>query len=389
MSELGSDRCFALAQVEAAGALVGPRWAPPEIAGSARPLPELCRAALDAPLGSPPLAELCRASRRVAVIVSDASRDEPRGAFLDALAPYLPVTGTTLVVASGTHAPGPPEVVPARHRRWPVVVHDGRALDRLVDLGVTSEGTRVRLLREVAEADLVVVTGRVRPHYFAGYSGGVKGIFPGCAASEDCLQNHLLKADPSARLGRSDGNRCRADMEAAAALLPGRAVALNVLCDASGNALSAVFGDPVIAHREMSARADACFVVHGSRTPLLVVADRPPVSSSLYQASKCLPPAAALLEPGGTVVLVAECDQGLGPRERVNEGIYRLGMASQLAPGHRVVLVSQRGPDEVATSYAEHAPSLKAALETALSRHGLDRAPLLWRAGECVTLPHA
>lgn len=62
----------------------------------------------------------------------------------------------------------------------------------------------------------MITTGRIRPHYFAGFSGGAKGIFPGCGHAVDIRQNHLLKADPSARLGRLDDNRCRLDIEDAA-----------------------------------------------------------------------------------------------------------------------------------------------------------------------------
>lgn len=360
------------------------RVAPRPARERAASLQALCRAALAAPVGAPPLGRLASAARRVAVVISDASRDEPRAEMLDAIFERVPRERATLVVAAGTHRAGA-DVVPPAYRELPCVVHDAAALERTVELGVTREGTRVRVLRDVVEADLVVVTGRIRPHYFAGYSGGVKGVFPGCAFRDDILQNHLLKADPSARLGRVDGNRCRADMEEAALKVPGKLFLLNVLADIDGAPVAAASGDVLAAHRALSARAPELFEVSAPKSAVIVVADRPPVSSSLYQASKCLPPAAPLLEDGGTVILVAECDQGIEPIGRVNDGIYRLGIVPGLPPHHRVVLVSSLAPSVVAESYAEFSPSLEAALDDALAQPGASQALLLWRAGECVT----
>jgi hypothetical protein len=114
-----------------------------------------------------------------------------------------------------------------------------------------------------------------------------------------------------------------------------------------------------------------------------VVADRPPVTRSLYQASKLLPPAGAVLEDGGTVVLVAECDGGIEPVERVNEGIYRLGVARALPSSHRVILVSNLPRETVARSYAEYAPDLSSALEMARAARD-DTIPVIWRAGEAI-----
>lgn len=355
----------------------------PAPAGARGSVVELCRAALAAPVESPPLAELARDARRIAVVVSDASRDEPRAEMLAALREALPWERVTLVVASGTHAASD-GVVPAEHRDRPIVVHGPGA--RVVDLGTTPRGTRIRLLDAVADADLVVATGRVRPHYFAGFSAGAKAVFPGCALAEDVLENHRLKAEPSARLGRVEDNVCRLDMEAAARALPGKAFLLDVLSDVDGAPVAAAAGDLVAAHRALLPRARQLFTVRAPRSPVVIVADRPPVSSSLYQASKLLPPAGALLEPGGFVILVADLANGTGPLERVNRGIYELGIVPQL-PRHRVLLVSQLPPELAASVYAESRPSLRAALDEALAETGETRAVALWRAGELIATP--
>jgi nickel-dependent lactate racemase len=359
-------------------------------------LEELCRRALESPVGSPDLAAMVSPRSRVAVVVSDATRDEPREAMFSAIRErlaQLPDSAFTVVVASGTHAPRPPEtaVSPEMLRRFEVVVHDGSDAARCVELGVTPEGTRIRVNRAVVETDLVVSLGRVRPHYFAGYSGGVKGIFPGCGFSIDVRQNHLFKADPSARLGRIEGNRCRADMEAAVALLPVPKFLLNVIADCDNGAVDAVAGDIVLAHREATRRAAPWFHVAAPRARVVVTSDRPPVSSSLYQAAKCLPPAGALLEDGGTAVLVADCSEGTGPLDIVNRGIYELGVRLALPKEHTVRLVSSLEPAVADQTFARRADSIERALEEAGIAPGrsLEDVVVLWRAGEMIPVPSA
>ena len=80
-----------------------------------------------------------------------------------------------------------------------------------------------------------------------------------------------------------------------------------------------------------------------------------PVTASLYQASKIAAAAAPLVARGGTLVLVAECADGIGPVETVNRAIYEIGIRPRLAEGVRVVLVSGMPREVVATSYAEYA----------------------------------
>ncbi len=361
----------------------------PAPATHGEPLDALCAGALAAPIGAARLRDLVTPASRVVIVVSDATRDEPRDEMVRALHDELravPDAQITLVVASGTHAPRDPATVLSDElrARHPVVVHNGHDESAMVDLGTTRAGTRVRVNRVLAEADVVVSTGRIRPHYFAGYSGGAKGIFPGCALAVDARQNHLFKASPDARLGRLDDNPCRLDLEEAAQLLPGRTYLLNVVADCDGRYVAARAGHLVAAHRAACAVAAPLAEVTGPAADVIVVTDRSPVTSSLYQASKLLPPAGALLRPGGLVIMVAACEEGIGPLQTVNEGIYQLGVRHHLAAGHRIRLVSSMPDDEARRSYATPSPSVAAALAEA----GLDGMAqgvvVLWRAGEVV-----
>jgi nickel-dependent lactate racemase len=362
-----------------------PPPAPPPVADLRAALAE----ALAHPVGSRPLRQVVTARTRAVVIVSDASRDEPRVELYEAIRQELGALSDdriVLAVANGTHAPGDPaglglpaEVL-ARHR---LVNHDGHDPAGMVEMGRTSRGTRLRVNRCIAEADVVVTTGRVKPHYFAGYGGGTKGIFPGLGFHEDIRQNHLLKADPAASLGRADQNPCREDLEEAARRLGRDTFMLNVV-EAGGAILGAVAGDIVLAHREGVRRLRPWVEVRAARARVVVVSAPLPVSASLYQASKLIPPAGLLLEDGGVVVVAAECPDGIGPVSIVNDAIFKLGVRRFLPERYTLLLVSSMDRATVAQSYATFAPSLEEALAEARRIAGPGRMVVMPDAGDLV-----
>ncbi len=309
--------------------------------------------ALAAPIGSASLATRLESARRVTLIVPDDTRKDVAGALLPHVLPLLTDHEVSIGVATGKHPPsvGPPGA-------W---IHSAGD-PNLVRVGQTRKGTPVCYPKAVLEADLRLVLGEIRPHYFAGYAGGAKGLFPGVAGEEGIWINHQLKAAPRARLGVVDANPCRDDMEEAARMA-GPAFLLNIVRGSNGAPVDAVAGDLVAAHREGVRRARAVFEVSVTRrTRTVLISDREPVTMNLYQACKLLPPAGAALADGGTVVLAAECANGLGPVSVINEKIYRLGSVHSLPARHRVILVTARPEREVKATFAEYAPSIEAAL---------------------------
>jgi nickel-dependent lactate racemase len=213
----------------------------------------------------------------------------------------------------------------------------------------------VRVHRCAVETDLVVATGVIRPHYFAGWGAGAKAIFPGLAGAVETRINHRLKEHPSARPGAVDENVCRLDMEEAAALASPRGFLLNGIADAAGTVRGAIAGDLMAAFRAGVDLARPWVTVRAAPSRCIVVTDAPPVTDSLYQASKLVASVAPLLEDGGTVVLVAPCDAGVGPVDVVNRGIYEIGLRPRLPAAHRILLVSNLGAETVGGTYAQPA----------------------------------
>ncbi|MEP6865507.1 MAG: lactate racemase domain-containing protein [Deltaproteobacteria bacterium] len=276
---------------------------------------------------------------RVTVIISDPTRAEPRAAFLEALARRLPGVKWTIAVATGTH--GPCDVgalgisAPAD-----VINHDGHAPADLVELGTTAFGTPVRVHRCVIDADLVVLTGCIRPHYFAGFGAGAKAIFPGLGEATAIRFNHRLKTTAGSRAGIVDGNPCREDLEEAVRMVATPKLLVNGVTAPDGQIHAVVAGDVERAFRAGCALARPWFTVRAKRAPVVIASDALPVTASLYQASKIAAAVAPLVEPDGVVVVAAECIDGVGPLETVNEAILRIGILPRLPTGARLVLVS-------------------------------------------------
>ena len=302
------------------------------------------------------------ANARVTVVVSDATRAEPRAAFLDALRERLPAVRWTIAIATGTH--GPARLAELGLPAWAlrdatIVNHDGHRDDDLVRLGVTPRGTPIGLHRCVLDADLVVATGCIRPHYFAGFGAGVKAIFPGLGDARSIRLNHRLKLERGARAGNLDGNPCRADLEDAVRAVPTPMFLLNGACASDGHVHAVVAGDMVTAFRAGTTLVRRWFAVRAPRAPLVIASDAPPVTATLYQAAKIAAAVAELVEPRGTLVVAAECADGIGPVDVVNEAILRIGVLPRLAPGVTVRLVSGLAREDVARTLVGYAGSVR------------------------------
>ena len=341
---------------------------PPTMPAPPPPLASMLEIALSAPIDAPPLRSLAAGARRITIIVSDATRAEPRAELLAALTPHLPPTAQlTVAIATGTHGPatdlaalGLPSSLEAT-----IVNHDGHRPDDLVSIGTTARGTPVRVHRCVAETDLVIATGCIRPHYFAGFGAGVKAIFPGLGEAAAIRTTHALKTAPGSRAGIVDGTPSREDLEEAVAHVPTPTFLLNGVAGPDGNLHAVVAGNLRTAFRAGADLARTWFTVRSPTSSIVIASDVLPVTASLYQAAKICAAVAPVVGPGGVLILAAECPDGIGPLPVVNEAIFRIGVLPRLAQGVTIHLVSSLSPSKVACTLTEYAPSI----DSVLARH--------------------
>jgi nickel-dependent lactate racemase len=205
-----------------------------------------------------------------------------------------------------------PAVV-ASHR---VLNHEPENLTAHVQLGTMRDGSPALINRYVVEADFRIITGFIEPHFFAGFSGGVKGIVPGTAALETVMSNHGVKniGDPNATFGITEGNPLWEELRDVA-LRVGPSFVLNVALNEERQITGVFAGDLIQAHQVGCefVRRSAMQKVNAPFDLVVTTNSGYPLDLNLYQGVKGLSAAARIVKPGGTIILACECREGLPP----------------------------------------------------------------------------
>jgi nickel-dependent lactate racemase len=307
--------------------------------------------ALQQPVGAESLEREALGKKRACILICDITRPVPNGLLLQPIVRQLIAAGIdpsriSVLVATGLHRPnvgteleelvGDPWVL----RTVRVDNHDARDDAAHVDLGTTPHGTPVKIDRRFVEADLKIVTGLVEPHFMAGYSGGRKLIAPGVAHRETITTFHSSRfmADPRAENCVLEGNPLHREQLAIAAML-GRVLAINTVIDEHRRLSFVNYGEVVQSHQQAIAFVERYAVVPvGQRFRTVVTsAAGYPLDKTYYQTVKGMVSPLDILEPGGNLVIVSECSEGMGSREYVDaqRRLIELGLdgfLAQIAP---------------------------------------------------------
>ncbi len=282
------------------------------------------REAMLAPVEGRSLAGLVRGGRRAVLVFPDVTRAMPTARVVPAVLAELERCGfgpdrITLLNGTGTHRANTPDELErmlgsAVVERYRVVNHDARDDEAQVNLGTTSDGAPALLDRVYLDADVRIVVGLIEPHFFAGYSGGPKGVCPGVAGLETVLHCHDARriGDAAATWGRIEGNPVQDLLREVVALAPP-----TFTLDVTVNREQQITG--VFAGAGYSAHARGCeFVARTQEYRLpgpfdIVITTNGgyPLDQNLYQAVKGLSAAARIVRRGGSIILAAECRDGI------------------------------------------------------------------------------
>ena len=277
--------------------------------------------ALQNPLGSQPLLERIPADTKICIAFTDLTRATPNDRIIPWLLEHLgePNDNITLLNQLGTHRPNTREeletmLTPEVVANYRVLNHEPENPEALVQVGTTADGTPALINRHIVDADLRIITGFIEPHFFAGFSGGVKGIMPGCAGLETVMSNHGAKniGDPQATFGITEGNPLWEELRNIA-LKTGPSFLLNVTLNEQRDITNVFAGDIIEAHKS------GCTFVKNSamqrvEQPFDIVVTTNsgyPLDLNLYQGVKGMSAGARVLKKGGTLILAAECREGV------------------------------------------------------------------------------
>jgi nickel-dependent lactate racemase len=313
--------------------------------------PAMLLAALRQPIQSTPLSRLVQPGNRVVIVHSDITRATPNDRMLPVLLAELESAGVArkdISLLNGLGAHRPQTDAELRQMlganvvdRYRCLQHDGKDDANLIALGHTSRGHPVRINRHYLEADVRILTGFIEPHFFAGFSGGPKGVLPAIAGAESVLSNHGydMIGHPKATWGITEGNPIWEEMREVA-LRTKPTFLLNVTLNSEGRITGVFAGDMLAAHA-----AGCAFVKQHGMVPVekpfdVVVTTNNgyPLDQNLYQAVKGMSAASQIVRDGGAIIVAAACDDGLP-----DHGRYASLMAQGGSPKGVLNLVAQPG----------------------------------------------
>ena len=287
---------------------------------------------IDVPLFQQRLVERLRSERldlrKPAVVVADRTRLCEYQHYLPVLLDHLVASGAspehiTLFIAYGTH---PSQSIEACRRiygpvfdahRW--VHHRCDDAGAFVELGRTHRGTPVRMRKDIMAATCLITIGAISHHYFAGFGGGRKLIFPGLGEQRAIYHNHSLFLD---RIGRQlatacqpgvlTGNPLAEDLAEVETFRPAD-IAIHGILDSHGRVCDLLVGqggDHFLAACEQHQRNAA---IEGHPYDLVLASCGGfPKDINLIQSHKAIHHAAAFVRDGGRLILLAGCSDGVG-----------------------------------------------------------------------------
>jgi nickel-dependent lactate racemase len=329
----------------------------------------------------------------------------------------VPDDRITLLCAVGLHRP----ITQAEARfklgdaavnRYRVINHDPRGPAGLARLGQTVYDIPLVVNREAAEADLLIATGVVEPHNFAGYSGGAKTVVIGCGGEETIAATHNVSMieRPGVRLGRVEDNPFQEAVRAGARAA-GLKLVLNVVFDDAGQALAVAAGSPEAVHDGLVTFARDVYEVPIDRQFDVAIAGVGGAKdANIYQATRAATylffAPTPVVRPGGIIIVPARCPEGAGSgvgeqrfyrtlrdapdiptlvadlrREGYPPGVQRTYMVARAMSDVEFVVAGSLYPDVVRECKMQPVDTVEEGLAYAQQRLGLEL--------DAVIVPHA
>lgn len=354
------------------------------------------------------LIDIARGMKSACILICDITRPVPNKIILPPILNVLHKAGLRdgdilILIATGMHRPNLGDelvelVGEEIASRYSVQNHYAHDLSSHECLGSTGAGTEVWLDRRYLEADLKIATGFIEPHLMAGFSGGRKLIVPGIAGIKTMRYMHgarMLK-HPRVREGVIEGNPFHGEA-VEIARMAGDVFIVNVSLNGKREITGIFSGDMELAHREgVSAVKNAVRDTVPEPADIIVTsAGGYPLDTTWYQSIKGLTAALPIVKEGGTIIIAAECREGIGGKEftrlvyessdleKFMQDIFRdnyfiidqwqLQEFTKVVMRAHVILVS----DGLTGAQKEEmhicwAPSVEDALRVAYERHGSD-----------------
>ncbi|KSU80267.1 Nickel-dependent lactate racemase [Fictibacillus enclensis] len=278
--------------------------------------------ALRNPIGAPSLKESVKVTDKVAIVISDITRPTPNDVLVPLLIEeldHVPLENFVIINGTGTHRDQTEEEFVQMLGQWVVdhikiVNNHCHDLDSLVNVGRSKFGCDVYLNKDYVEADFRIVTGFIEPHFFAGFSGGPKGIMPGIAGIETIMTFHNARmiGNPRSTWGNMVDNPVQEMTREINAMCKPHFM-LNVTLNREKEITNVFAGELYEAHDKGCAFAKEHAMIRCKERFDVVITSNSgyPLDQNLYQAVKGMSAAHKIVKEGGSIIVASECSDGL------------------------------------------------------------------------------
>lgn len=352
---------------------------------------------------------------RAVIVFTDATRHSPDQWFAEKILAALPLENITFLCAVGMHRPSThaekvAKLGAAIIGKYPVIDHDPA---QVVTIGEI-DGIPVEVNRLLVEpGTLIIATGVVEPHQYAGYSGGAKTAVIGCGGERTISLTHgpaMLDRD-GVRLGAIENNPFQQFVRRA-----GEKIGVNQIANAvmpAGNRIAAaavgdlrVFDELVIQARKLVETP-----VPNAPYDVVIAGVGAPKDANLYQASRAATyiglSHTPVIRQGGVIIVPARMPDGAGEgtgernffailrkfgptttlihhlrQHGCQPGEQRAYMIAQLVEKYHCIFVGAENPSVVTEAGLLHAATPEEAFRMAAERCGAMRPKTL-------VVPHA
>lgn len=285
------------------------------------------RNALQHPINSRTLLELAKGKNSACIVVTDITRDCPEKqilpTILETIEHEIDRKKITILVACGMHREMTYEEKVEKYGKhivdsYRIIDHNGKDQKNLVSMGVTKNGTPIRLSKIACDSELLVSTGVVEPHQYGGYSGGYKTVAIGVASDKTISHTHSRKMleNPKIRPGTLEENPFREDI-----IEIGRKAGLdfivNVVFGKEKEILEIKAGDPLETHNALIKEAKDCYEIIVEKSfDAAICGVGFPKDTNLYQTSRAASylfyTPKPVIKNGGYIIIPAICQEGAG-----------------------------------------------------------------------------
>jgi nickel-dependent lactate racemase len=302
--------------------------------------------ALRNPIGLPPLKEMVRATDKVAIVISDLTRPTPNHKLVPWIIEelsHVPLDQFVIINGTGTHRDQTRDEFVRMLGTWVVdhvrvINHHCHNQAELKKVGRSKFGCDVYLNKEYVDADFRIVTGFIEPHFFAGFSGGPKGIMPGIAGIETILTFHSARmiGDPRSTWGNMVGNPLQ-EMAREVNRMCKPHFMVNVTLNKLKEITAVFAGELFEAHdRGCAFVKEHTMVPVADRFDVVITSNSGyPLDQNLYQAVKGMSAAHKIVRRGGTIICASECSDGLP-----NHGNYAKILQMRKTPHELLELIN-------------------------------------------------